>query len=86
MTDAQAAALKWLTDRGGDGIFDRTGVLLAAGERAPHERKTWNQLGTMGLVEFYRPKPRGAQRLRLTRSRSESNTVKPEAGCGDSST
>lgn len=40
----------------------------------------------MGLVEFYRPKPRGAQRLRVAKSRSESNKVKPRAGCGDSST
>ena len=32
LTRAQGDALKWLADHSGDGIFDNTGVLLAAGE------------------------------------------------------
>lgn len=64
MTKAQAAALKWLFERGGDGIFDRHGVLLAAGESAPHTRSTWNALAAIGAVEFYSPTGRGRMRRR----------------------
>jgi hypothetical protein len=53
MTKAQDAALKWLTDHNGDGAFDKHGVVIAAGERAPIERKTWNALADAGKVEFY---------------------------------
>lgn len=66
MTKAQEAALAWLRERGGDGIFDRHGVLLASGETAPVGRVTWNALRDLGLVEFYRPHARGASRCRLT--------------------
>lgn len=53
-TDAQLAALKWLLNRNGDGVFERNNsVLLAAGERAPVMRGTWNALAKVGLVEFY---------------------------------
>lgn len=53
MTPSQKNALKWLQDRGGDGVFDRRGVLLACGESAPFERSTWNKLRDAGLVEIY---------------------------------
>ena len=67
MTEAQREAIKWLTDRGGDGVFDKNGILLAAGETAPHTRSTWNQLEKMGLVEIYKPKARGRGRCRIVR-------------------
>jgi hypothetical protein len=49
----QAKALTWLQEHNGDGVFDRNGILLAAGELAPHRRQTWNALERAGLVEFY---------------------------------
>lgn len=57
---SQHDALKWLVAHGGDGMFDRNGVFLAAGESAPVMRATWNKLRGMGLVEFY-----GNKRMRL---------------------
>lgn len=66
MTKAQEAALAWLRERNGDGCFDRNGVLLAAGERAPVTRGTWNALRDLGLVEFYKPTGKGRGRCRLT--------------------
>ena len=65
MTDAQNQALKWLRDRNGDGLFDRNGVLVAAGETAPFMRSTWNALRDLGLVEFYNPTGKGRGRVRL---------------------
>jgi len=61
MTSAQNSALLWLRNRNADGIFDRNGVLLAAGQRAPVMRSTWNKLRAAGLVETYADK-----RLRVT--------------------
>ena len=61
-TESQLAALKWLRNRNGDGCFDKTRVLVAAGERAPVMRSTWNNLQTLGLVE----KNMGRKRLRVT--------------------
>lgn len=52
-TKAQDVALRWLRDRGGDGVFDRNGIALAQGDTAPVERKTWNALRDAGKVEFY---------------------------------
>lgn len=62
MTKAQSEALKWLSERNGDGVFDRDGVLVAAGERAPFMRSTWNALRDLGRVELHGPKNR---RLRV---------------------
>ena len=56
MTEAQEKALKWLKEHGGDGLFDNDGVLVAAGERAPHMRSTWNILRDLGHIEFYQTK------------------------------
>lgn len=66
LTAARSAALDWLRRRNGDGVFDKRGVLLAAGERAPVTRQTWNALRDLGLVEIYRPNPKGARRVRVT--------------------
>ena len=53
LTKSQKEALKWLTDRGGDAMFDKNGVVLAAGESAPFMRSTWNRLRETGHVTFY---------------------------------
>jgi hypothetical protein len=65
LTKAQRDALLWFAEHNGDGVFDRSGVLLAAGELAPVMRSTWNKLAAVGLVEFYNPIGRGRGRLRL---------------------
>ena len=59
MTKVHEAALKWLKDRGGDGIFDNNGVLPAMGELAPFMRSTWNALRDLGKIEFYKPTGKG---------------------------
>lgn len=62
-TGSQLSALKWLRNRNGDGVFERNSqVLVAAGERAPVMRSTWNRLAGLGLVEFYLAR----RRLRVT--------------------
>lgn len=66
MTEAQIAALSWLSVRNGDGLFDRSGVLVAGGERAPFTRQTWNTLQWLGMVEIYRPPACRTNRVRLT--------------------
>jgi len=53
LTDSQALALRWLKCHNGDGGFDKNGVLIAAGEKAPFMRSTWNVLAQRGLVEIY---------------------------------
>lgn len=71
-TREQTDAVKWLGYRGGDGIFDQNGVLIARGETAPHTRSTWNALAAAGLVEFYKPTGKGRGRCRLvTREAAE---------------
>jgi hypothetical protein len=67
MTKPQADALRWLIRRNGDGVFDRDGVLLAAGELAPFMRSTWNRLRDLGLVEFYKPTGKGRGRCRVVK-------------------
>jgi hypothetical protein len=56
LTDSQQAAMKWLKEHNGDGLFGKDGVLVAGGERAPFMRMTWNTLRDKGLVEFYMKK------------------------------
>ncbi len=63
-TDAQKSALKWLKNRAGDGVFDKTQVLVACGERAPVMRLTWSTLEQLGLVERYM----NGRRLKITES------------------
>lgn len=70
LTKAQAAALKWLREHGGDGCFDRNGVAFAQGETAPVCRSTWNALSELGFLEFYGGARNGGRsygRLRLTK-------------------
>ena len=62
VTGPQLSALKWLLNRNGDGVVDKTGVIVAAGERAPVMRLTWNKLRDLGLVEFYLDR----RRIRVT--------------------
>jgi hypothetical protein len=50
ITEPMMAALKWLRERNGTGVFDRNGVLLAGNELGPFMRTTWNKLGAFGLV------------------------------------
>lgn len=68
LTSSQKKALEWLAGRNGDGVFDKHGVLIAAGETAPFTRHTWNGLRDAGLLEFYQlaPNSRGYGRARLT--------------------
>jgi hypothetical protein len=61
LTGSQKSALKWLINHSGDGLFDKNGVLTAAGERAGVMRSTWNALIKAGLAEKYNKK-----RLRVT--------------------
>lgn len=62
-TQSQLSALKWLINRNGDGMFERNNsVVLAAGDRAPVMRGTWNALAKLGLVEIYQ----SGKRLRVT--------------------
>jgi hypothetical protein len=65
MTPAMEKALEWFRKRGGDGMFDKNGVFLCAGELAPHTRTTWNRLAKEGLVEFYNPTDKGRGRMRI---------------------
>lgn len=63
LTERQRAALKWLRDHGGEGVFgQRGGVLLATGEGAPFMRVTWSALRRAGLVEW----TAGSKRVRVT--------------------
>lgn len=49
-----ADAFEWLKERNGTGVFAERNrqVLLAAGERAPFKRQTWNKLAEIGRVAF----------------------------------
>lgn len=47
LTEAQRRALRWLHNRGGEGVFNRHQVLLARGELAAVMRATWNALAAV---------------------------------------
>jgi hypothetical protein len=66
ITKAQQAALEWLKEHNGTGVFDKTGVLLAAGERAPFMRSTWNALRDAGLIDMWRIGNRGPARVAVS--------------------
>jgi hypothetical protein len=66
ITKAMRSALLWLRRRNGDGGFDTNGVLVAAGEKAPVMRATWNHLVGAGLVREYQ----GRKRLGVTEAGS----------------
>jgi len=51
MTRAQHRALRWLNDRGGSGVLDRYGRVVAGGEAAGHiSPTTWLRLTAQGDV------------------------------------
>jgi hypothetical protein len=52
LTSPQAAALHWLRNRNGTGVFEKSNnaVLVAAGSRAPIMRSTWVALQEAGFV------------------------------------
>lgn len=53
ITRAQLEALKWLHNRGSSGVFEKNKqVLVAQGERAPIERRTWNALHEANIIEI----------------------------------
>lgn len=62
LTQAQRGALKWLAMHNRDGAVERWGTIVAAGERSPVMRQTWEKLCELGLIEFYQKK----KRARLT--------------------
>lgn len=52
-TRDQLRALLWLKNRGGEGTFETNRqVLVAGGDRAPIDRRTWNALHGWGLIEI----------------------------------
>lgn len=52
-TKALRQAYEWLRDRNGTGVFETNAqVLVAAGERAPFMRATWNSLRDRGGVKI----------------------------------
>lgn len=65
-TIPQKAALKWLINRNGDGAFDKTRCLIAAGERAGVLRSTWSKLHDLGLVKIYIPDGAKHKRCKVT--------------------
>lgn len=54
LTEAQSRALDWLRERNGTGVWEKPGscVLIAAGERAPFTRRTWNALRDAGFIRI----------------------------------
>jgi 5-methylcytosine-specific restriction endonuclease McrA len=83
LTSAQRAALKWFTDRGGDGVFDLNGVLLAAGESAPHTRATWNALRDRGRGRDVRQAPHAGEGLKGEPAVSARGSKKRRAAIAD---
>lgn len=65
MTKSQLAALEWLREHNGTGVFDKNGVLLAAGELAPFTRSTWNALRDAGKIEMFKPGIKGPARVQV---------------------
>ncbi len=81
LTPAQKRALEWLRKRGGDGVFDKSRVLVAQGERVDYSNSvdefgepmegfmysTWLGLEKAGKVEFYGGK-HGRGRVRIAQA------------------
>jgi hypothetical protein len=63
LTKSQREALQWLKEHNGTGVFDKNGVLLAAGESAPFMRSTWNALRDAGQIDMWRIGNRGPARV-----------------------
>lgn len=60
-TRAQVRALRHLMENSGEGAIDKTGFIVAAGERLKFMPETWLRLMTLRLVE-----PAGDLRIRVT--------------------
>ena len=52
MTDAQQRAFNWLNERGGTGMLDRYGRVLAMGEISPSTPVTWLRLVGLGKLQI----------------------------------
>ena len=51
LSEAQRRALVWLHDRGSEGVIDRYGRVVAAGEVAKHiDASTWLRLVSLGAL------------------------------------
>lgn len=51
LTDAQLEKLRWLNERGGSGVLDRYGRMVAAGEAGhPAWQQSWLNLVAKGLL------------------------------------
>ena len=50
LSSAQISALRALKEGGGEGVIDRTGKLVVAGERLPHDPATWLRLFTFQMI------------------------------------
>ncbi len=50
MTDAMKRAFKWLEDRGGSGVIDRHGRVVAGGEHSTQDASTWLRLVAAGQL------------------------------------
>ena len=52
LTKAQIRAVKWLNERGGSGVLDRYGRLVAGGEVASSVHPTtWLRLVAAGIIQ-----------------------------------
>lgn len=56
MTKAQKECLLWIKNHNSDGMFGKDGIFVAAGERAPFMRSTFNALCKLGICEIYNKK------------------------------
>ncbi len=61
LTVAQKRALRWLYNRGGEGVFNKNQTLLAHGELAGVMRTTWNSLSNTipPCVDIFSPRADG---------------------------
>ena len=48
LSPGQKRALAWLAERGGSGVLDRYGTLVAQGEKCPAAPQTWLRLFLSG--------------------------------------
>ena len=78
LTDSQRQALTWLQERNSTGLFDKTGVLIAGGDRSETMRSTWNRLRDLGLVTI------ATKRVTLTNDGRAMDARKPHRIVADS--
>ena len=62
LTEPQNRVLRELRQRGGEGVIDKHGFVVAQGERIRTDKDgTWLRLVTLGMIE-----PAGPHRVRIT--------------------